>query len=55
MYFQGSTELKNYILWTVKLRKKYEGPHMHQQQVKVAISPLDIFVTPDDGHVGRNM
>jgi hypothetical protein len=28
---------------------------MHQQQGKAAISSLDIFLTPDDGHVGRNM
>jgi hypothetical protein len=32
-----------------------EGPHMHQQQVKVVIFSLDMFLTPDDGHVGRNM
>jgi hypothetical protein len=28
---------------------------MHQQQVKAAISSLDILLTPEDGHVGRNM
>jgi hypothetical protein len=28
---------------------------VHQQQVKAAISSLDIFLTPDDGHVGRNI
>jgi hypothetical protein len=26
--------------------------HMDQQQAKAAISSLDIFLTPDDGHVG---
>jgi hypothetical protein len=28
---------------------------MHQQQVNAAISSLDLFLTSDDGHVGRNM
>jgi hypothetical protein len=32
-----------------------EGPHIHQQPVKTAISSLDVFLTPDYGHVGRNM
>jgi hypothetical protein len=32
-----------------------EGPHMHQQQVKAAISALDIFLTSDDGHGGQKM
>jgi hypothetical protein len=29
--------------------------HMHQQQVKAAISSLDVFLTSDDGHVRQNM
>jgi hypothetical protein len=32
-----------------------EGSRMHKQQVKAVIFSLDIFLTPDDGHVGRNM
>jgi hypothetical protein len=28
---------------------------MQQQQVRAAFSSLDIFLTPDVGHVGRKM